>query len=452
LNLSDDFEQPREANGQFAPADTGVNGWSPPENVGEETFGLESVERSSGLTPNTPSAADISDDYLADEKIAVDALYPQDADQPVVDGVDELLNVPAVMLNRETGEPLDPTVTLKPEEAGNQYAAYEDDVRSYVEGLELQLDTDAVDAGRLQLLKSDPANAELYGLNKAEVEANAKQPEADDKAAAKPVEDDGLNEAERMHKWGQASAAAAQAEVERALENPIVVDALKERFAGVEQAREQYGQAINNATRVAEMAFLAQFPEFAGISDPNHAASVANSIKAQNPQRWMDIQHSVMRHNQLWQAQAAEQQHQAAQARQQFVQYREAEDAKFDKATGFSSMSNAQKAGITDEIKSMFSEAGYSPQEMGRLIQSDRTITSSLGQRVLFEAAQYRLMQKAAKAIPTRQAPRVQKPGNNEGRLSRAEQSLAALERNLANSGSEKDAWALLSAKIRSRG
>jgi hypothetical protein len=63
-------------NGQFVPSSSGVHGWTPPEDVGEVGFGLESVERSSGYTPNINAhvtADDVTDDF-SDERIAVERL------------------------------------------------------------------------------------------------------------------------------------------------------------------------------------------------------------------------------------------------------------------------------------------------------------------------------------------------------------------------------------------
>ena len=87
---------------------------------------------------------------------------------------------------------------------------------------------------------------------------------------------------------------------------------------------------------------------------------------------------------------------------------------------------------------------------MGRLIQTDRTITSALAQTTMYEAAQWRLAQKAAKAFPARQAPPVQKPGVPSSK-SRAQQSIAQLEYDLARTGSEEAGWRLLQAKMKGR-
>jgi hypothetical protein len=70
----------------------------------------------------------------------------------------------------------------------------------------------------------------------------------------------------------------------------------------------------------------------------------------------------------------------------------------------------------------------------------------------MVDAAKYRMMQRAAKAVPARGAvPTVQKPGYAGPRTNSRDTGLAALSMKLSKSGSIKDAAALLSAR-RSKG
>jgi hypothetical protein len=54
-------------------------------------------------------------------------------------------------------------------------------------------------------------------------------------------------------------------------------------------------QKVEAAASLVRLQFLSQFPEFQGITDMNHLASVANQIATQNPQRWQAIQQSAAR-------------------------------------------------------------------------------------------------------------------------------------------------------------
>ena len=116
-------DQERNSSGQFVAAS-------------EMAFGEAGIEQAMGYVPNEqPSVSD--EDPLAEEAIALDALFPADADHPVVDGTTgaELSTVPAVLVDRETGEKLPEHITLRPEEAGNQIATYEANLATYVDGM-----------------------------------------------------------------------------------------------------------------------------------------------------------------------------------------------------------------------------------------------------------------------------------------------------------------------------
>jgi hypothetical protein len=173
-----DIEQPRDAEtGQFLPA-TGNHGWVQPPIPEGEFYGLDSVEAGQGFRQNQPSAEVGDDDPLADERAALDSLFPVDDGAPVDYGITELSTAPAVMVNRETGEPLDPKYTLKPEEAGDQIASYEAGLNTYVDGMadaELQ---GLIDQRRAEEAKADPSFLAEAGLDKAQVEANARKEDA----------------------------------------------------------------------------------------------------------------------------------------------------------------------------------------------------------------------------------------------------------------------------------
>ena len=190
---------------------------------------------------------------------------------------------------------------------------------------------------------------------------------------------------------------------------------------------------------------MAQFPEFRGVTDQNHLASIASSIQAQNPQRWMAIQQTAAQHNQLWQAQSVEQQHQAARAEQQLQAYKAQQDDAFTKSVG--KVSNADVEAVRDYLSDVL---GLTPQEVQGLSRNPTAIDHRF-QRALLDAGRYYALQQAPKAVPVRQAPRVQKPGTAEGRKSGRELNMAQLEHDLARTGSEEAGWRLLQAKMRNR-
>jgi hypothetical protein len=436
--MSEDFEQPREANGQFAPADTGVHGWIPQTDVGEQAYGEEAIERSLGYTPNINahvSADEVADEF-SDERIAVDALFPQDAEAPVVDGITELSAEPATYINKTNGKPLHANVTLKEEEAGNDLVAYEASLANavdYVEGVDLQA---VVDQRRAEELKANPDFAEEAGLDKAQVEANAqKAPEATPQPEATST---------RQPNESEYDFAARQI-----LDNPLATQVLKDQLAATHQAQANYVAQLGNAVRVAELSFLNQFPEFRGVTDMNHLESIASSIKAQNPQRWAQIGEITAQNGQLLQAQAVEQQrqaeHRAAQAEQQLQAYKAQEDAAFTKSVG--KVSNAEVEAVRDYLTDVL---GMSQQDIGQLSRNPTAIDHRF-QRALLDAGRFHRLSNAPKAVASRSNPSVQKPGNPDFRSTARELSIAQLEHDLARTGSEEAGWRLLQAKMRGR-
>jgi hypothetical protein len=431
--MSDFEEQPRAANGQFEPMPTGNHGFVQPEVFGDEQqFGLAGDEQAQGYIPNAPPV-DSSDDDFADEKAAVDALFPIDTDAPVDYGITELSTVPAVLQDRETGRTMPPQVTETPERAAEGIASYESNLQSYVEGNDLADLVDVVDQARADLLKSDPKAAEEYGLDAKEVATNAKQPEI----------------AQPEANVAQPEIPGVDPEIARAVNNPQVRQFLESNMAQVEQARQQYASALQVANQAQYGRLNELLPDIAALPQAQRDAAFMRLAQT-DPVRFNAATAQLNAIAQVNAAQAEQQQYQAARAQAEFTQYREAQDAAFEKATNFSAMSNAEKQDVADAIKEMAAEAGISHQQLWQVAQTDPTMRSAFAQKVMLDAARYRLLQNASRAIPTRSVPPVQKPGIPSSK-SRAQQSVEALERRLAMSGSEADGWALLQAKMRNR-
>jgi hypothetical protein len=118
--------------------------------------------------------------------------------------------------------------------------------------MEIDAFNEAIDQGRAELLKADPKNAELYGLDPKEVEANARRGTADVTTPDVPVQQ-------------QPVETDNDVEIGRALNNPVVVEALKGRFDAAEQARSQYANALNYANQVAQANLVDHLPELARL-------------------------------------------------------------------------------------------------------------------------------------------------------------------------------------------
>jgi hypothetical protein len=127
----------------------------------------------------------------------------------------------------------------------------------------------------------------------------------------------------------------------------------------------------------------------------------------------------------------------------EFRNYSAQEDARFaDMVKGERNM-----PAIEAEIVAMVKDHGVDPREFFKAGNESKFLRSAAAQKILVDAAKYRIMQRAPKAIPRRDVPTVQKPGNAGPRVNRADTGLAALNAKLSKTGNLKDAAALLSAR-----
>jgi hypothetical protein len=418
-----DIEQPRDAaTGQFASASSGVHGWIPPTDVGEVGFGLESVERSSGYVPNVNAHVtdDVTDD-LADEAIATAALYPADADEPVVDGIVEASAIPAALVDRATGEKLPDHITMTESEAGDGLANYESNLASYIEGDDLANLAEIVDQARAEVLKSDPQLAkDEFGLTEADIPA-AQQSEAQPQAQAEPPQIEGVDP-----------------EISRAIQIPKVREFLETAMQEGENARQQYVQGLNIANQLGMARLNELLPDIGRLPTVEQRMGALQMLAQSDPARYQAAMHEMNRIGQIQAAQGEQNQYSAARAQQEFQTWAKAED----KQVGDISAADARA------VQDYLPVIGLDQNSYVRLLASDKMARSAIGQRLMIDAARGHAIKNAPKAVPTRQPQSVQRPGISGGRTSQSE-SMAQLERNLARSGSEADGWALLQAKMR---
>ena len=364
---------------------------------GSPLFGVEGLEADAGYVPLGRKGEAKSYDSPNE---AVGDLEASGAVEPEPDAV------PVQWYKTDgSGDPLEPNVTTTVDQAADALSTWHDNVDRYIEGVELAEVASVVDELRAEALKADPKAAEGYGLDPKEVEANAA-----------PL--DGVQK-------GTAEAPAAtdnDAEIARAFENPVVVEALRGQFAGVEQAHANLTQQRDAMVRAYELAILNLAPEFRGVTDLNHAASIAQSINAQNPQRWQALQPLLAQGAQLAQVQTQERQAAAARDAESFKAYAAEQDALVGDLSA-ADLSAAQEY-VNEVLK-------LSPAEMQALTR-DRTVRDHRFQRALLDAAKWHQASKASKHLSSRTVPSVQRPGTASGaRVSDNSSKLAALNRQL---------------------
>jgi hypothetical protein len=197
-------------------------------------------------------------------------------------------------------------------------------------------------------------------------------------------------------------------EIAQALQNPKIRAALEAEVQAAEQARIQYAQGSRQAAQLAAAATLAQFPELANLSAAELPHAV-NAIRQVNPAKATEIEAQLNRVKSLseasQQAVAAQQQIQA-QRLQEWVQ---AEDQKFSAATAHESPETMRK--ISEAAVDLAEEYGVSRQELAALWQSQPLLRSSAFQRIMADAARYRMAQRTVAEKKYTALPPVQRPG-----------------------------------------
>jgi hypothetical protein len=199
-----------------------------------------------------------------------------------------------------------------------------------------------------------------------------------------------------------------------ALQNEHVRSALQAEINSVEQARAQFANAARDAARVSAAAVLAQAPELANI--PSNEIPTALRIMAQtNPQRAAQITDALSRTQALVNAsQQAQQQQQAIQA-QQFQSWVAEQDAAFDReVTAKESPEMMRKIG--ENVIALAEEYGVSKQDLTTLYHSQPLMRSAPFQRMMADAARYRMAQREVVNKVDRSVPPVQRPGTSQPR------------------------------------
>lgn len=233
-------------------------------------------------------------------------------------------------------------------------------------------------------------------------------------------------------------------EIEKALSNPRVQAALSQHVAETETKRQEYVAGFDTATQIATASMLSDFPELLHIPAEQRAAAL-QAMHFQEPARYAKLMTAYNNCVQAIQQQdmAHRQEAQAKQGR--FQEYAKAEDAKF------SALITSESKETMDAIPKLIHEAlieyGADPAEFGRLGLQSEFLRSAAAQRLLVDAAKYRQITKASKAVSSRALPHVQRPGTTRSASERRGDDVGSLDRRLSQSGNIKDAVALMAAK-----
>jgi hypothetical protein len=222
--------------------------------------------------------------------------------------------------------------------------------------------------------------------------------------------------------------------VARALQDPEIREAISQPLQQAEQARQQYAHATDQLMSLTAAATLAQFPELQGFA-ASELPAVVRMLAQQNPQRAQELLAFATRTDAIVTAHN-EAKAQAAQRQQaQFQSWARQQDAAFSKSLG-AEATPEKVAAVQREIFSYARENGIDQQELMQLYASNPVMRSAPFQRMMFEAAQYRIAKRTAAAFPASrgQLPQVQKPGIPRTRADDAQAEIGGLRADLRKS------------------
>ncbi|MGJ5205546.1 hypothetical protein [Bradyrhizobium sp. HKCCYLR20261] len=237
-------------------------------------------------------------------------------------------------------------------------------------------------------------------------------------------------------------------ELEKALQHPQVLQAIEEKIGEAERARQSYREGLASALQIAQASFLSQFPEFAGMP-AEQLPDALERMSRDDPARFGRVQAAITMSDQLLAQQAEEHRRQAELARHSFDSFAEEQDSRLEGM--LKSEPRAVRKAVAAEILAVAKENGIPPAELDRLFRTEPLMRHATFQRMMYDAARYRLMMRAKDAVVTKAVPPVMRPGVSTSSGDRARTDLRALNARLSSSGDLKDAVALYQARRSSR-
>jgi hypothetical protein len=240
--------------------------------------------------------------------------------------------------------------------------------------------------------------------------------------------------------------------LEAALQNPAVRAALEQQYVAVQQQQQAYAAAVQQNAQAALVSVASNFPELQNLTSPDQVNLVIRTIaRTDRPRAEAMVRHLentsrlVQEHNRVY---AAQQQQQQRAHAQQFEQFSRAADNEIDAYAKKQGVSADQYREIQTEARTMLKEYGLSDQQLQTLWATSPEFRSFPSQRMMMDAARFRLSQKSLASKQVKTVPTVQRPGvGNLERMPESDYHLDKLNARLNQTGSVKDAAALINAR-----
>ncbi|MBR0964779.1 hypothetical protein JQ554_13600 [Bradyrhizobium diazoefficiens] len=287
----------------------------------------------------------------------------------------------------------------------------------------------SIDALRAEAAANDPEAPEFYGFERPEAGTERNE---DTEGPTNATKDQTKQSAE------------LDPDIARLMSHPQVRLALEEKIGEVERARRSYADGLDAAMQIAQVSFVSQFPELAGLP-PERLPEALAQIAQQDPAKLARIQAIVAGSEQLRIRQSEEARRTAEASRHQFQNYAKAEDARLE--TLLKEETRDVRQAVAHEIMSSAKASGIQPEELRRLFDSEPLMRNATFQRMMYDAGKYRLMMKARDAAVARSVPPVMRPGMAASRSESEQSDMRSLSARLSSSGDLRDAVALYQAR-----
>jgi hypothetical protein len=396
---------------------------------GEQLYGREGTEQSQGYSKMPLADAPVEDSAGDFDRALNDLVESRPDPAPVVE---------RAFFDVENGEPRDPRETVSAEDAARQLSNIRQRETEAVEQQRLDDFRNEIDADRGQLQAERLFNAvqneqQLQQTPQDATGQDPQQPTAQPEYQPQP------------ESVQQATDPQYDADLVQALQDPKVRGILERVSQGVEQTAAQFQQQLADASLTAATAFLASFPELAGLRADQLAGAVA-LINQTNPARAQEIARHYGRVNDLVQqtqkvAHAAQEQQQTR-AAEQFRAYAAAHDAVSLRNETPESVKAIQSVILEDARR-----AGISEKDIAQVYNSVPAFRHSFVQDLLADGAKYRLAQRNVARAAHRQVPHVARPGSSAEALTRTEEALASARSKLKPSMNPREAADYLIAR-----
>ena len=344
-----------------------------------------------------------------------------------------------VPMPEEKEEPEELTAREAAEILAAQSHTAESDIQTYTDGVNLPDNvTMTVEQAAKALTDAHEADAKQAELDKDE----AIRKEVDELRGVKPEAEEGSKQPAQeaqSPKDGE-----LDPEIEKALSNPKVKEAIAAQINEAESVRHTYSKAVDTANDFACASFIENFPEIAGLPLEQWEGALA-AMAQREPDRFNRAVGTLNRVVQLQAAQQQQQQQRAAVERQQFEAYSKEQDAIFADKT--KDIPAAQMRAIEAELPKMLKEYGADARQFLEAIGNQSAFPRAAAERIMVDAAKYRLLIQAPKAVAAKNLPPVHRPGVRGAITSSRDGDISSLDGRLSATGSIKDAVALYTAR-----